>query len=91
MATASKAVSFVARIWLESGPNGDACWRGYVKHVQSGRGSFFDDLRALRTFVEGTSGIAGAALQLRPRRAGHAVAAGARKRAPARPKKQRNV
>jgi hypothetical protein len=38
-------------------------WRGHVQHVQSGRGGFFDDLRALRTFVEGVSGIAGPALQ----------------------------
>jgi hypothetical protein len=70
MATASKAVSFVARIWLESGPNGDARWRGHVKHVQSGRDGFFDDLRALRTFVEGVSGIAAATLQPRRRSAG---------------------
>lgn len=62
MATTSKAASFVARIWLESGPNGDPSWRGHVQHVQSSRAAFFEDLRALQTFVEGVSGITGPAL-----------------------------
>lgn len=66
MAT-SKAASFVARIWLESGPNGDPSWRGHVQHVQSSRAAFFEDLRALQTFVEGVSGIAGPALAAKRR------------------------
>lgn len=68
MATAGKAVSFVASIWLESEPNGDARWRGHVKHVQSGRDGFFDDLGALGAFVEGVSGLSGSALRARHRR-----------------------
>jgi len=26
--------SFVARIWLEPGDNGDVMWRGHIRHVQ---------------------------------------------------------
>lgn len=68
MVKRGEAASFVARIWLESGPNGDPRWRGHVQHVQSGRDGFFDDLHALRSLVEGISGIAGPALEPRSSR-----------------------
>jgi len=74
MPRTGEATSFVARVWLESGPNGDPRWRGHIQHVQSGRSGFFDDLRALRNFVEGVSGIAGPALQPRARRRSHKAA-----------------
>ena len=88
MATAGKAMSFVARIWLESGPNGDARWRGYVKHVQSGRGGFFDDLHALRIFVERVSGITGSTLRPRRRHSESSSAGPMHKGGRARPRKK---
>lgn len=90
MQRTGEGTSFVARVWLESGPNGDPRWRGHVQHVQSGRDGFFDDLCALRNFVERVSGIAGPALQPQARRAGRPSAGprGSRKAAPARPRKK---
>jgi hypothetical protein len=90
MPKTSEAISFVARIWRESGPNGDARWRGHVQHVQSGRSGFFDDLSALRSFVEDVSGIAGPALQPQGRRL-LAETRGGHKGAFARPRKKRNA
>lgn len=89
----SETTSFVARLWLESGPNGDPLWRGHVQHVQSDRSGFFDDLCGLRTFVEGVAGIAGPALQPRGRHAARLLAKtpGARRSAFARPSKKRNA
>lgn len=68
MVTESIAASFVARIWLEEGPNGKPRWRGHVRHVQTDRGGFFDDLQKLRSIVEELSGVAGPALQANRRR-----------------------
>lgn len=67
MVAGTWAASFVARIWLESEPNGDPKWRGHVQHVQSDLSGFFDDLHTLKAFVERVSGIAGPALRLRQR------------------------
>lgn len=89
MAVINKAASFVARIWLEEGPNGNPRWRGHVKHVQSDRAGFFEDLQALRLFVEDTSGIAGPAFQLDARRP-RSLAAEAR-RAGKRPRREGNA
>jgi hypothetical protein len=51
--------SFVARIWLEYGQNGEACWRGRIRHVQNGRQIYFQDLREMRDFLEDVSGVPG--------------------------------
>jgi hypothetical protein len=49
--------SFVARIWLEHEPNGEAMWRGHIQHVQSGRESYFQDLGEMREFLECVTGV----------------------------------
>lgn len=51
--------SFVARIWLERGLNGEPRWRGHIRHIQSGRQGYFKDLREMRAFLERASGIPG--------------------------------
>ena len=51
--------SFVARIWLERGPNGDALWRGHVRHVQGDQETFFQDIEAMTEFLERVSGVPG--------------------------------
>lgn len=49
-------ISFVARIWVERGPNGDPVWRGHVRHVQSGEERHFSRLSELCVFMEGLAG-----------------------------------
>ena len=51
--------SFVARIWLERGSNGDPLWRGQVRHVQSNQEAFFQDLGVMTEFLERVSGVSG--------------------------------
>ena len=70
--------SFVARIWLERGPNGDPLWRGHVRHVQGNQEAFFQDLETMAEFLERVSGVSGS----RPT-GGPAENAGAPKPAPA--------
>ncbi|MDP3938737.1 MAG: hypothetical protein Q8R92_11475 [Deltaproteobacteria bacterium] len=59
MAGESKSMSFVARIWLERGHNGEPVWRGHIKHVQGGEESYFQDLGEMNEFLERVSGIPG--------------------------------
>lgn len=49
--------SFVAHFWLEdvSGPN--PIWRGHLRHVQSDEECYFQDLSAMRRFLERISGV----------------------------------
>jgi hypothetical protein len=54
--------SFVARIWLERGSNGDPIWRGHIKHVQSQQEVYFQDLETMSNFLERVSGVTGPAL-----------------------------
>ena len=51
--------SFIARIWLECGPNGDPKWRGHVRHVQGEEETYFQDLDAMSDFIEQVSGVSG--------------------------------
>ncbi len=51
--------SFVARIWLERGSNGDPLWRGHVRHVQGDQETFFQDLETMTEFLERVSGVSG--------------------------------
>jgi hypothetical protein len=51
--------SFVARIWLERGSNGNPIWRGHVRHVQGEQGTYFQNLGGMREFIEKISGVAG--------------------------------
>ena len=55
--------SFVARIWLEYGSNGEPIWRGHIQHVQGGQEAYFQDLGKLREFVERVSGLTGPAIE----------------------------
>ncbi|MCC6888035.1 MAG: hypothetical protein IT536_05810 [Hyphomicrobiales bacterium] len=88
MAKRGDAASFVARIWLESGPNGNPRWRGHLQHVQSQRGGFFEDLSALQGLVESISGIAGPVME--PRRRAVTRALTVTRSARAKPRKKRN-
>ena len=51
--------SFVARIWLEHGSNGDPIWRGHVRHVQGKEEAYFQDLETMAEFLERVSGVSG--------------------------------
>ncbi len=52
-----EAVSFVTKIWLEPGSDVERRWRGHIRHVQSGRDAYFEDLDAMVRFIEATSGF----------------------------------
>jgi hypothetical protein len=58
--------SFVARIWLERGPDGDPLWRGHVRHVQGNQEAFFQDLGTMTEFLERVSGVTGPRLTSGP-------------------------
>ena len=58
--------SFVARIWLERGPNGEPLWRGHVRHVQGNQEAFFQDLETMTEFLEQVSGVSGPRLTAGP-------------------------
>lgn len=51
--------SFVARIWLEHGDNGDTRWRGHIRHVQGEEESYFQNFVEMRDFLGEVSGVAG--------------------------------
>jgi hypothetical protein len=51
--------SFVARIWLERGSNGDPIWRGHIRHVQGKEESHFQDLQGMNELLEQVSGVPG--------------------------------
>ncbi len=61
--------SFVARIWLEHGSNGEPIWRGHILHVQGGQETYFQDLGKLRDFIARVSGIPGPAMEREAERA----------------------
>ena len=58
--------SFVARIWLEDGDNGDTTWRGHIRHVQGEEEEYFQDLMEMREFLGRVSGVSGPALNAQP-------------------------
>lgn len=51
--------SFIARLWLERGSNGEPCWRGRIRHVQGRQEIHFSDLKAVGDFVQSVTGVAG--------------------------------
>ncbi len=55
--------TFVARIWLESGADGDPAWRGHIRHVQGERETYFQELREMSEFLESVSGVPGPAVE----------------------------
>jgi hypothetical protein len=58
--------SFVARIWLEHGSNGETVWRGHIHHVQGGQETYFRDLATMNEFLARVSGVPGFALTAQP-------------------------
>ncbi len=58
--------SFVARIWLERGSNGDPIWRGHIQHVQGREKAYFEDLETMSDFLERVSGVTGPASTAQP-------------------------
>jgi hypothetical protein len=43
---------FTVRLWLEPLGEGQAEWRGQVRHVPSGEARYFRDWEALQAFLE---------------------------------------
>jgi hypothetical protein len=58
--------SFVARIWLERGSNGDPVWRGHIRHVQGKEEAYFQDLEKMNEFLGRVSGVTGPTLTAQP-------------------------
>jgi hypothetical protein len=55
--------SFVARLWLEGGTNGDPMWRGHIRHVQGEEEAYFQDLKRMSDFMEQVSNVPGPQLK----------------------------
>lgn len=51
-------ISFVVRLWLEPGSEGERRWRGHIQHVQSGKDLYFYDLRRMMEFLAEVGGVA---------------------------------
>lgn len=49
--------SFVARFWLEGGPDETKHWRGHIRHVQGQRESYIQSISALKQFLEETTEV----------------------------------
>ncbi len=58
--------SFVARIWMERGPNGDPRWRGRIRHVQGDEEVYFQDLTEICQFLKRVSGVSRSPMITRP-------------------------
>ncbi len=43
--------SFVARIWLEGGPEGDLIWRGHIRQVKGKKEANFQGLEEMAEFM----------------------------------------
>lgn len=51
----SQTTSFIVRLWLEpASEEGEQqpCWRGHIRHVQTGEALYFHDLHQMIRFVE---------------------------------------
>lgn len=57
----AERISFVVRLWLEPGPEGERRWQGHIQHVQSGRDLYFRDLDRMLDFLAEVGGVAFAA------------------------------
>lgn len=51
--------SFVVRLWLEQCDDGQAVWRGHIRHVQNDRETYIRDLDEMCEFLEDISGVPG--------------------------------
>ena len=61
MTGTSSSETFVARIWLERGPDDEVSWRGHIQHVQGKTETYFHDLDEMCAFLEQVSGVSGPA------------------------------
>lgn len=55
--------SFVVRLWLERGADGEAVWRGHIRHVQNDREAYIRDLGEMCEFLEDISGVPGPSVE----------------------------
>jgi len=65
MAKIESSESFVARLWLEGGANGDPMWRGHIRHVQGEEEAYFKDLEKMIKFIEQVTNVPGPQLKTR--------------------------
>ena len=63
MGKKQSSVSFIARLWLEGGTNGDPLWRGHIRHVQGEEEAYFQDLEKMSEFMEQVSNFPGPQLK----------------------------
>jgi len=63
MGNKQSSESFVARLWLEGGTNGDPLWRGHIRHVQGEEEAYFQDLERMSDFMEQVSNVPGPQLK----------------------------
>ncbi len=47
-----KSSSFIVRVWREGGSTTKVEWRGSIEHVQTGKKSYFQDLKSIQTFMK---------------------------------------
>jgi hypothetical protein len=51
-ADSHETLTFVVRLWRETGANGRGCWRGRVEHVASQEVGYVEDLAGVARFIE---------------------------------------
>ena len=72
--SAERAVeSFVARIWLEGGSDGNPFWGGRIPPGRSNPEAYFQDLAEMGAFMERVTGIPGPQATRRPPPSGAGV------------------
>jgi hypothetical protein len=49
--------SFVTRIWLERVSEGEQVWRGHIRHIQSRKESYFEQMDEALDFMERVTGV----------------------------------
>lgn len=50
------SLTFVVRLWRETGAEGHACWRGRVEHVASQDVGYVEDVEGVARFIEHWTG-----------------------------------
>lgn len=57
MGSAQTTESFVTRIWLERGSDGEQVWRGHIRHIQSSEDGYFEQVDEMLDFMERVTGV----------------------------------
>jgi len=73
--------SFVARIWLENGSDGDLTWRGHIRHIQGEEEEYFRGIVEMCDFLGRVSGVTVHSSTSQSHKATRRSASRARKRA----------